>query len=101
MTDGIVVDHKENHIRYAVSQRNFNDEIHEYVRDLAPEETVLSYRPRPREALGGEGTPAPTQGAAGDAAETEATGPEDTGEELFSLDQTEGSSSEDFDEEGR
>lgn len=49
---GIVVEHKESGIRYAVSDRNYNDKIHRKVRDLRPGESVRSYRPRPSESLG-------------------------------------------------
>lgn len=46
MSDGKVVDHKETGIRYAIPEANFNDELHEYVRDLKPGETVLGFQPR-------------------------------------------------------
>jgi hypothetical protein len=64
---GIVVDHKESGVRYAVSDRNYNEKIHRKVRDLRPGETVLGYRPKRRQEAGeGQGSPAPTQDAAGD-----------------------------------
>ena len=43
---GIVVDHKESGVRYAVSDRNYNEKIHRKVRDLRPGETVLGYQPK-------------------------------------------------------
>lgn len=45
-THGIVVEHKESGVRYAVSDRNYNPRVHRKVRDLRPGETVLGYRPR-------------------------------------------------------
>lgn len=51
---GIVVDHKESGTRYAVSDRNRNDSIHTYVRDLNPGESVHSFQPRSRVALSSE-----------------------------------------------
>lgn len=45
---GIVVDHKETDARYAISERNFNDRIHTFVRDLKPGETVRGFNPKPR-----------------------------------------------------
>jgi hypothetical protein len=59
MPNGIVVDHKESGIRYAISERNFNKKIHEKVRDLKPGETVLGYTPKrkPSEAEEKQGTP--------------------------------------------
>lgn len=43
---GIVVDHKESGVRYAVSDRNYNEKIHRKVRDLRPGETVVGYQPK-------------------------------------------------------
>lgn len=52
MANGIVVDHKESGVRYAVSERNFNPKIHEKVRDLRPSETVIGFKPKSRRAKG-------------------------------------------------
>ena len=52
---GIVVDHKEAGVRYAISERNFNEKVHVKVRDLKPGETVLGFRPKPLGALLSEG----------------------------------------------
>lgn len=46
MSHGIVVEHKGNGVRFAVSERNFNPEVHKKVRDLKPGETVRGYLPR-------------------------------------------------------
>lgn len=46
---GIVVDHKESGVRYAVSERNYNPKIHTKVRELDPGETVLGFRPKRKE----------------------------------------------------
>lgn len=70
---GIVVDHKETGVRYAVSESNFNPQVHERVRDLRPGETVLGYRPRRKGALGTPAEGVTPQEAAGDAAETAAS----------------------------
>ncbi len=45
MTHGIVVQHKETKVRYAVSEANYNEKVHTKVRDLKPSESVLGYRP--------------------------------------------------------
>lgn len=50
---GIVVDHKESGVRYAVSDSNYDARIHTKVRDLKPGETVRGFRPLRKEALGG------------------------------------------------
>lgn len=52
MSNGIIVDHKESHVRFAISESNFNPEVHKHVRDLKPGETILGYKPRPIERLG-------------------------------------------------
>lgn len=46
MSHGIVVEHKENGIWFAVSERNFNPKVHKKVHDLKPGETVRGYLPR-------------------------------------------------------
>ncbi|USH44763.1 hypothetical protein SEA_JUANYO_12 [Microbacterium phage Juanyo] len=67
---GIVVDHKETGVRYAISDVNYNPTIHSKVRDLKPHESVLSYKPRAKESLqdavGGQDSAQP----AGDAAKS-------------------------------
>jgi hypothetical protein len=68
---GIVVEHKEHGIRYAVSDRNYNPKVHRKVRDLKPGESVHDYAPRRREPLGDQQTEtsgAGSPGPAGDAA---------------------------------
>lgn len=45
---GIVVEHKDSGLRYASLDANFDPENERYVRDLRPEESVLSYRPKTR-----------------------------------------------------
>jgi len=45
---GIVVDHKESGVRYAISESNFREATHDYVRDLKPGETVINFKPKPR-----------------------------------------------------
>lgn len=46
MSDGKVVDHKETGIRYAIPEANFDDSVHDFVRDLKFGESVLAYQPR-------------------------------------------------------
>lgn len=53
MSRGIVVDHKESGVRYAISESNFNTKVHKKVRELKPGETVLGYKPRLKDGLGG------------------------------------------------
>lgn len=71
-THGIVVDHKESGTRYAVSDKNYNPDIHRKVRDLRPGETVVGYRPRRKGALQAsqedQGSGAGSTDAAGDQA---------------------------------
>ena len=43
---GYVVVHKESNVQYAVSVPNFNQKIHDKVRDLKRGETVRGYAPR-------------------------------------------------------
>lgn len=52
MTKGIIVDHRESRVRYAISEQNFNKKVHKRVRDLKPGETILGYRPHPIARLG-------------------------------------------------
>lgn len=56
---GIVVDHKESGVRYAISESNFNPKLHRKVRPLLPTETVHGYQPKV----------APKQGASESAAD--------------------------------
>jgi hypothetical protein len=64
---GIVVEHKESGVRYAVSDKNYNEKIHRKVRDLKPGETVRGYQPKRSESLsaGSEASEA-TSAQAGD-----------------------------------
>lgn len=91
MSRGIVVDHKETGIRYAVSESNFRDELHEYVRELSPGETIVAFRPRPREPQEIPGGTSTRGNSAGDSEEdlgtAEGTWPEDS----VGYTQTEGS----------
>ena len=48
---GIVVDHVESGIRFAVSDKNYSAKLHRKVRDLLPGETVLGYQPKRSESL--------------------------------------------------
>ena len=52
MSNGIVVEHKENGVQYAVSERNYNPKVHKKVRDLKPGETVLGYKPERNKTIG-------------------------------------------------
>ncbi|QZD98602.1 hypothetical protein SEA_JEMERALD_14 [Microbacterium phage Jemerald] len=75
---GIVVEHKESGVRYAVSDRNYNEKIHRKVRDLRPGETVLGYTPkRPGALVEAEGSGAGSPDAAG----TQAVSPQTSGED--------------------
>lgn len=47
---GIVVDHKESGVRFAISFNNFDARFHVKVRDLYPWETVISYKPKAKES---------------------------------------------------
>lgn len=51
---GIVVDHVESGVRYAISDKNYNPKVNRKVRDLKPGETVRGFQPLRHEALGGE-----------------------------------------------
>lgn len=93
MSKGIVVDHKESHVRYAVSAQNFNPKVHKKVRDLAPGETVVGFKPLRKGSLGSAASPTPTPGAENDAAETLGA-PRETQDETTNTHKTEGSSSE-------
>lgn len=52
MSRGIVVDHKESGVRYAVSESNFDKNTEEFVRELGVGETVLGFTPLARVSLG-------------------------------------------------
>lgn len=47
-SSGVVVDRKDNGIRYAVSHENFDPRVHVKVRDLKPGETVRGFVPKRR-----------------------------------------------------
>ena len=51
MSNGIVVDHKDAGVRYAISKDNFDEATMTKVRDLKPGETVIGYTPRAVESL--------------------------------------------------
>lgn len=97
---GIVVEHKESGVRYAVSDRNYNEKIHHKVRDLRPGETVLGYKPKAKQALGSEDQA--SQDAEGygagspDAAGTQAVSPQTSGK-----DKTEGANPGTQEKEGK
>lgn len=93
MSRGFVVDHKESGVRYAVSERNFNEKIHDMVRDLGPGETVQGYQPKRKESLGDSGSPTPTPEAAGDQAVSPGDSPEASSTSRKAS-KTEGSSAE-------
>ena len=42
-TYGIVVDHKESGVRYAISDKNYDERVHRKVRNLKPGESVQGY----------------------------------------------------------
>lgn len=73
---GIVVDHVESGVRYAISDRNYDVKVHRKVRDLGPGESVLGFQPKRRgdlgetlqDASGPLGSSAPTGASAGDQA---------------------------------
>jgi hypothetical protein len=48
---GKVVDHKESGVRFAISEKNFDDRVHSFVRDLKPGETILGFQPKPKGSL--------------------------------------------------
>ncbi|QKN87775.1 hypothetical protein NEBULOUS_14 [Microbacterium phage Nebulous] len=60
---GIVVDHKESGVRYAVSDKNYNEKIHRKVRDLRPGETVVGYQPKRLPAV--DGSSSASEGVSG------------------------------------
>jgi hypothetical protein len=47
MSKGIVVDHKESGIRYAISEHNFKEKVHTLVRDLKLGESILTFKAKP------------------------------------------------------
>jgi hypothetical protein len=63
---GIVVDHVESNIRFAISDANYDVKVHRKVRDLEPGESVTNYAPRPKESLGGANDPNTQETAAGE-----------------------------------
>jgi len=78
MSRGIVVDHKDSGVRYAVSEANYNSKIHKKVRDLKPGETVQGFRPLRREALGEEASTSATPTQARDLSTDQETERKDT-----------------------
>jgi len=92
MSKGIVVDHKDSGVRYAISLHNFNEKIHTFVRDLLPHETVRGFQPKARKSLTPaeleqpkhsphapeESAPTTEQPATGAAPATEGSAPADT-----------------------
>lgn len=52
MSNGIVVQHKDSNVRYAVSRENHDEATEVFVRDLKPGETTLSYAPKLAPAKG-------------------------------------------------
>lgn len=46
MSKGIVVEHKESGVRYAISEENQDKNTERKVRDLKPGETILGYVPK-------------------------------------------------------
>jgi len=75
---GIVVEHKESGVRYALSDVNYNPKVHRKVRDLHPGETILGYKPKSAGSLAGDSeqqaSGAGSTDPAGDAAGELATG---------------------------
>lgn len=45
---GIVVEHNETGVRYAVSEHNYNPDVHKRIRALKPGETTLGFQPKPK-----------------------------------------------------
>lgn len=58
---GIVVDHKESNVRFAISDKNYDEKVHRKVRDLLPGESVRSYQPK-RLSESSEGVSTPQSG---------------------------------------
>jgi hypothetical protein len=58
-SNGIVVDHKDSNVRYAISEANFDERFHVKVRDLKQHETVRGYKPKPRPEAKPEAEQAP------------------------------------------
>lgn len=50
---GIVVDHKESNVRYAISDSTYDSRIHTKVRDLRPGETIFGFKPLARTDVAG------------------------------------------------
>lgn len=68
---GIVVDHKESGMRFAISDRNYNPKVHRKVRDLKPGESVCTYRPKQGNSAQAESQ---TEGASTEASQEEKEG---------------------------
>lgn len=88
-THGIVVEHKESGVRYAISDKNYDEKVHRKVRDLRAGETVRGYKPRATQSLQDavEAQGGPT--APGDAAKSVQDDPSSVQQDA-SGDQTEG-----------
>lgn len=46
MSKGIVVQHRDSNVRYAVSEENHDKASEDFIRDLKPGETILGYTPK-------------------------------------------------------
>lgn len=86
---GIIVEHKESGVRFAISDRNYNEKVHRKIRDLRAGETVWAYQPRAtqslQDAVGSQGGPTGAQEATGSVQDDPSSVQEDA-----SGDQTEG-----------
>jgi len=87
---GIIVEHKESGVRFAISERNFNDKVHKKVRDLKPGETVVGYAPRRRGSLSGEPTTTSQTGSASDLQDDPGDSQKDPSEDSKTTHQTGG-----------
>ncbi|QCW22283.1 hypothetical protein SEA_CHEPLI_14 [Microbacterium phage Chepli] len=89
-THGIVVEHKESGVRFAISDKNYNEKVHRKVRDLRAGETVRGYQPRNpqslQDAVESQGGPTGARGAAKSVEDDPSSVQQDA-----SWDQTEGS----------
>lgn len=99
---GIVVEHKESGVRYAISDSNYNEKAHRKVRDLRPGETVLGYRPK-RGSEASEAAPSPRSGTgtAEQAAKSESKRSEPLASGSRQATQTEGAASGTQEKEGK
>ncbi len=79
MSRGIVVDHRVARVRYAISEHHFNEDVHKFVRELTPRESVLSYRPRRVHRLGEAEKPVADLAPAGDPGTPESAAKSESG----------------------